>query len=206
MNKLGPLPWKLTFSYGRALQDTALKAWGGQAANFAAGQKEFAQAREAQRPCDHRPIRGRPWRARPPERAPLATLEHTCMPCSPASSAGADDVVVDVRDVHYGVGARPIFQGLEHPGPPRAASRPSWGRAARARRRCCGSSPAQIAPDERPGDRVGPGPRHAQAAARSTRCASAWACCSRTARCSPISTCSRTWRFRCASTRICRSR
>jgi fructose-bisphosphate aldolase class I len=43
MNKLGPLPWALTFSYGRALQDTALKAWGGQAANFAAGQKEFAK-------------------------------------------------------------------------------------------------------------------------------------------------------------------
>ncbi|MBV8782987.1 MAG: fructose-bisphosphate aldolase class I [Gammaproteobacteria bacterium] len=43
MNKLGPLPWALTFSYGRALQDTALKAWGGTAANFAAGQKEFAK-------------------------------------------------------------------------------------------------------------------------------------------------------------------
>ncbi|MEJ0039431.1 MAG: class I fructose-bisphosphate aldolase [Gammaproteobacteria bacterium] len=43
MNKLGPLPWNLTFSYGRALQDTALKAWGGQAASFVAGQKEFAK-------------------------------------------------------------------------------------------------------------------------------------------------------------------
>jgi len=43
MNKLGPLPWQLTFSYGRALQDTALKAWGGNAANFSAGQKEFAK-------------------------------------------------------------------------------------------------------------------------------------------------------------------
>jgi fructose-bisphosphate aldolase, class I len=43
MNKLGPLPWQLTFSYGRALQDTALKAWGGSAAAFAAGQKEFAR-------------------------------------------------------------------------------------------------------------------------------------------------------------------
>ena len=43
MNRLGPLPWSLTFSYGRALQDTALKAWGGSAANFAAGQKEFAR-------------------------------------------------------------------------------------------------------------------------------------------------------------------
>jgi fructose-bisphosphate aldolase, class I len=43
MNRLGPLPWSLTFSYGRALQDTALKAWGGAAANFGAGQKEFAR-------------------------------------------------------------------------------------------------------------------------------------------------------------------
>jgi fructose-bisphosphate aldolase, class I len=43
MNKLGSLPWNLTFSYGRALQDTALKAWGGSPANFAAGQKEFAK-------------------------------------------------------------------------------------------------------------------------------------------------------------------
>jgi fructose-bisphosphate aldolase class I len=43
MNKLGPLPWALSFSYGRALQDTALKAWGGLPANFAAAQKEFAR-------------------------------------------------------------------------------------------------------------------------------------------------------------------
>jgi fructose-bisphosphate aldolase class I len=43
MNRLAPLPWSLTFSYGRALQDTALKAWGGVPANFAAGQKEYAK-------------------------------------------------------------------------------------------------------------------------------------------------------------------
>ena len=42
MNK-EKLPWNLTFSYGRALQDTALKAWGGQSASFGAGQKEFAK-------------------------------------------------------------------------------------------------------------------------------------------------------------------
>jgi fructose-bisphosphate aldolase class I len=41
MNRLGPLPWQLSFSYGRALQDAALTAWGGKAANVAAGQKEF---------------------------------------------------------------------------------------------------------------------------------------------------------------------
>ena len=43
MNRMGPLPWSLTFSYGRALQDTALKAWGGKAETFGAGQKEFAR-------------------------------------------------------------------------------------------------------------------------------------------------------------------
>jgi fructose-bisphosphate aldolase, class I len=41
MNQLGPLPWGLSFSYGRALQDAALKAWGGKPANVAAAQKVF---------------------------------------------------------------------------------------------------------------------------------------------------------------------
>jgi fructose-bisphosphate aldolase class I len=37
----GGHPWQLSFSYGRALQDEALKAWKGQAANVPAGQKAF---------------------------------------------------------------------------------------------------------------------------------------------------------------------
>ncbi|OPB32246.1 class I fructose-bisphosphate aldolase [Bartonella sp. AR 15-3] len=41
MNSLGSLPWKLTFSYGRALQAAALKAWGGKAEQSAAAQKAF---------------------------------------------------------------------------------------------------------------------------------------------------------------------
>jgi fructose-bisphosphate aldolase, class I len=43
MNTLGPLPWPLTFSYGRALQDAALKAWGGKPESFSAGQKALAK-------------------------------------------------------------------------------------------------------------------------------------------------------------------
>jgi fructose-bisphosphate aldolase class I len=43
MNKMGPLPWSLTFSYGRALQDDALKTWGGKADSFGAGQKALAK-------------------------------------------------------------------------------------------------------------------------------------------------------------------
>jgi fructose-bisphosphate aldolase class I len=41
MNAMGPLPWKLTFSYGRALQAAALKAWSGKSANVAAAQRAF---------------------------------------------------------------------------------------------------------------------------------------------------------------------
>jgi fructose-bisphosphate aldolase class I len=42
MNKLGPLPWGLTFSYGRALQAAPQKAWSGKSENVAAGQAAFA--------------------------------------------------------------------------------------------------------------------------------------------------------------------
>jgi fructose-bisphosphate aldolase class I len=38
----GPKPWKLSFSYGRALQDEALQAWLGRDQNVQAGQKAFA--------------------------------------------------------------------------------------------------------------------------------------------------------------------
>ncbi len=41
MNRSGPLPWLLSFSYGRALQQSALSAWGGAAASVPAAQKEF---------------------------------------------------------------------------------------------------------------------------------------------------------------------
>ncbi len=41
MNALGPLPWALTFSYGRALQAAPLKTWGGQAENVPAAQAAF---------------------------------------------------------------------------------------------------------------------------------------------------------------------
>jgi fructose-bisphosphate aldolase class I len=37
-----PKPWKLTFSYGRALQDEALEAWHGKQDNRETGQRAFA--------------------------------------------------------------------------------------------------------------------------------------------------------------------
>jgi fructose-bisphosphate aldolase class I len=41
MNKIGDLPWKLTFSYGRALQAAPQKAWSGKTENVAAAQRAF---------------------------------------------------------------------------------------------------------------------------------------------------------------------
>ncbi len=41
MNKIGNLPWKLTFSYGRALQAAPQKAWSGKSENVAAAQRAF---------------------------------------------------------------------------------------------------------------------------------------------------------------------
>src|ERR1700688_4647666 len=54
------------------------------------------------------------WRARPLE-LQGARRDRVTSPASsqPASGAPATDVVVDVRGVHYAVGGRPIFAGLD---------------------------------------------------------------------------------------------
>ena len=41
MNRMGPLPWGLTFSYGRALQHAPQKVWSGKSENVAAAQRAF---------------------------------------------------------------------------------------------------------------------------------------------------------------------
>ena len=46
MNRLGGLPWPLTFSYGRALQAAPQKAWSGKPENVAKGQAAFAHRAE----------------------------------------------------------------------------------------------------------------------------------------------------------------
>ncbi|MGH6789860.1 MAG: class I fructose-bisphosphate aldolase, partial [Pseudolabrys sp.] len=42
MNKIGDLPWNLTFSYGRALQHAPQTAWSGKSENVAAAQRAFS--------------------------------------------------------------------------------------------------------------------------------------------------------------------
>ncbi len=41
INKMGPLPWRVTFSYGRALQHAPQTVWSGKAENTAAAQRAF---------------------------------------------------------------------------------------------------------------------------------------------------------------------
>jgi len=41
MNRIGGFPWKMTFSYGRALQAAPQKAWSGKRENVAAAQRAF---------------------------------------------------------------------------------------------------------------------------------------------------------------------
>jgi fructose-bisphosphate aldolase, class I len=42
MNRIGGFPWKMTFSYGRALQAAPQKAWSGKPGNVAAAQRAFS--------------------------------------------------------------------------------------------------------------------------------------------------------------------
>lgn len=43
MNLLGPLPWNLSYSYARALQDYSMKIWQGKTSNISAAQQAFYQ-------------------------------------------------------------------------------------------------------------------------------------------------------------------
>ncbi len=47
MNRLDPLPWPITFSFGRALQDGPLAAWGGRPENVASAQAALADRARA---------------------------------------------------------------------------------------------------------------------------------------------------------------
>jgi fructose-bisphosphate aldolase class I len=43
LNRLGPHPWELSFSYGRALQSAALEAWHGEEGNVEAAQQAYLE-------------------------------------------------------------------------------------------------------------------------------------------------------------------
>ena len=60
MNKIGGLPWALTFSYGRALQHAPQTTWRGKAENVAAAQRAFSHRGQDERASRTRPMEGRP--------------------------------------------------------------------------------------------------------------------------------------------------
>jgi fructose-bisphosphate aldolase class I len=68
INSLGPQPWKLSFSYGRALQEPAQKAWAGQPANMPAAQKAYYHRAR----CDSAAALGR-YSVEVEKEAPVAT-------------------------------------------------------------------------------------------------------------------------------------
>ncbi len=114
MNAAGPLPWALTFSYGRALQENALRAWGGKAAAFTAGQKAlFVRAKlnglaaggaykssmESARGvviCTAILVRA--------DGARNSNLSKSLNQAAP---------IVEIRNLDYAVSGRPVFAGLD---------------------------------------------------------------------------------------------
>ena len=72
INRLGPQPWELSFSFGRALQAPAQQAWAGQDANVAAAQAAYlkrARLNGAARSGAYDPGGERPPRRNPARRA-----------------------------------------------------------------------------------------------------------------------------------------
>ena len=130
MNTLGALPWQLTFSYGRALQDSALKAWGG---------KPEASRRARRRSIKRARLNGLAQPAstaardglRRPERSARDGIKRR----AGAASGDSDDIAA-LHDVDYSIDGKVIFRASTSAFAA-ATSPPSWGRAAPARPRCC---------------------------------------------------------------------
>ncbi len=80
MNQISGLPWNLTFSYGRALQDAALKGWGGTAAGYAVGQKGVPDPGPPEWAGQRRPLHRRPSKTRPPEATRIQVTDSKTSP------------------------------------------------------------------------------------------------------------------------------
>ena len=85
MNRMGGLPWPLTFSYSRALQSVALNTWRGQAANVAAAQARARPSRPHEQPRGAGPVerRGR-------EEGRLSAVSSPAVPACRNCGAPAD--------------------------------------------------------------------------------------------------------------------
>ena len=112
MHAAGPLPWTLTFSYGRALQEDALNAWGGKQGGFAGGQKALFDTSEAQRLGGGGSLQGLAWKV-PRLNAPrsLSAVRHGTRPVSTPLNQSAS--IIDIRNLDYAINGRPVFAGLD---------------------------------------------------------------------------------------------
>ena len=79
INRLGPLPWSVTFSYGRALQAAPQKAWSGKPENVRGGAARLQPPRQDERARRH---------GRMARRVPKPRREGACP--SPASGREPD--------------------------------------------------------------------------------------------------------------------
>ena len=139
MNAAGPLPWALTFSYGRALQDDALQRLGRNARGFRGRPEGAVHPRQAERSGGGRRIPGLHGKRR-------GIAVRTRMRCAPARRAmqRARRTIESARSHRRDPQPELLreraahFRRSRHGHGARAASRPSWGRAARARPPCCG--------------------------------------------------------------------
>ena len=129
MNAAGPLPWALTFSYGRALQDTSLRAWGG-AAKASPADRTASSAGEVERPR-----RGGYVQAGDGKLLGVIVSDGR-LRVEPAGRIEPPASIVEIRDLRYAVNGRPIFDGLDVDIAPGRSPR-SWDRAEPARPRSC---------------------------------------------------------------------
>ena len=122
MNAMGPHPWELSFSYGRALQAPALKAWGGEAANVAAGQAAYLHRAKMNGARPDREATRRTWRRRSRRRATSSSLAPS-VPAHSAVALAGDLVELPQRCVASiaADGARARAHHDRRPSPPRRA-------------------------------------------------------------------------------------
>ena len=81
MNAMGPHPWELSFSYGRALQAPSLKAWAGDSANVESGQAAYLHRAKMNGLARSGSLLGRARNSRRPRRSGAA-LPRTAASCS----------------------------------------------------------------------------------------------------------------------------
>ena len=113
MNAAGSLPWALTFSYGRALQDTRCAPGAGPPRASRAGSNSCSCGRSSTA-WPRRVPTSRRWK--PPRRDRIRAAQGSRQGSTSKprhASLNTPAAIVEIRDLHYAVSGRPIFDGLD---------------------------------------------------------------------------------------------